>query len=90
MPKIFRRQLAYRVQKKVGVFSGSFTNYLKANRDPCFRTDEFLAQGADTAPVRHLDEFMKGSKFKAKPHEVVFREKFSSLVDKNGKKIEKF
>jgi endonuclease YncB( thermonuclease family) len=90
MPKIFRRQLSFRLQKKVGVVSGSFTDYLKANRDPCFSTDEFLKQGANTAPVRSLHDFMKGSKFTLKPHEVVFREKFSSLVDKNGKKIEKF
>lgn len=90
MPKVFRRQLSYRLQKKVGVVSGSFADYLKANNDPCFRTDEFLKQGADTAPVRALHDFIKGSKFLIKPHEVVFREKFSSLVNKNGKKLEKF
>jgi endonuclease YncB( thermonuclease family) len=90
MPKIFRRQLSYRLQKKVAVVSGSFTEYLKANNDPCFTTEEFLKQGGHTAPVRSLYQFMKGNKFTAKPHEVVFREKFSSLVDKNGKKIEKF
>ena len=72
------------------VVSGSFADYLKANNDPCFRTDEFLKQGADTAPVRALHDFIKGSKFLIKPHEVVFREKFSSLVNKNGKKLEKF
>ena len=83
-------KLSYRLQKKVGVFSGSFADYLKANKDSCFTTDEFLQQGEHTASVRWLHEFMKGNKFTLKPHEIVFREKFSSLVDKNGKKIEKF
>lgn len=90
MPKIFRRQLSFRLQKKAGVTTGSFTDYLRANRDPCFTTDEFLKEGANTAPIRSLHDFMKGKKFAAKPHEIVFREKFSSLVNKNGKKIEKF
>ncbi len=90
MPKIFRRQVSYRIQKKVGVFSGSFTNYLKANNDPCFTTDEFLKQGEHTAPVRSLHDFMKGNKFTVKPHEIVFREKYSNLVDENGKTIDKF
>jgi endonuclease YncB( thermonuclease family) len=90
MPKVFRRQLAFRIQKKAGVFGGTFAEYLKANPDPCFRTDEFLEQGSNTAPVHALHGFMKGSKFTLKPHEIVFREKFSSLVDKNGKRIEKF
>jgi endonuclease YncB( thermonuclease family) len=90
MPKVFRRQLSFRLQKKAGVVSGSFAEYLKANRDPCFRTDEFIKQGANTAPIRALHDFIKGNKLLVKPHEVVFREKFSSMVDKNGKKIEKF
>jgi len=90
MPKIFRRQVSFQLQKKAGVIGGSFVDYLKANRDPCFKTDEFLKQGPNTAPVRSLHDFMKGNKFTIKPHEVVFREKFSSLVNKNGKKIEKF
>ncbi len=90
MPKVFRRQLAYRVQKKVGVIAGSFTDYLKVHPDPCFRTTEFMKEGANTAQEMKLHDFMKGKNFTPKPHEVVFREKFSSLVDKNGKRIEKF
>lgn len=90
MPKLFRRQLAYRMQKKAGVFNGNFVAYLKGNPDRCFRTDEFLDQGVDTAPVRALHEFMKGSKFTVDPHEIVFREKFSSMVDGKGKKLERF
>ena len=90
MPKMFRRQLSYKLQKKVGVVSGSFTDYLKANNDSCFTTDDFIKQGPTTAPVRSLYEFMEGNRFTVKPHDIVFREKFSSLVDKNGKKIEKF
>jgi endonuclease YncB( thermonuclease family) len=90
MPKLFRRQLSFKLQKKVGIAKGNFADYLKANRDPCFRTDEFIEQGPHTAPIRALHDFMKGNKFTLKPHELVFREKFSSLVDKNGKRIEDF
>jgi endonuclease YncB( thermonuclease family) len=90
MPKVFRRQLAYRVQRKVKVFSGSFADYLKKNKDDCCKTDEFLAQGVNTAPIYQLADFMKGNRFTVKPHEVVFREKFSSLVDENGDRIEEF
>jgi endonuclease YncB( thermonuclease family) len=90
MPKIFRRQVAYRMQKKAGVFSGSFTDYLKANPDPCYTTKDFLEQGLHTAPERALHEFMQGRKFTLHPHDIVFREKFSDLVDKNGKQIAEF
>lgn len=90
MPKIFRRQLAYRMQKKAGVIAGSFTEYLKANPDLCYTLDEFLKLGKDTAPERKLFEFMKGNKFTRKPHEVVFKEKFSTLIGKTGKKVDKF
>lgn len=90
MPKIFRRQVAYRVQKKVGVVKGRFTDYLKANPDPCYKTTDFLKESVNTATEYKLHDFMQGRKFTLKPHEVVFREKFSSLVNKNGKKIEKF
>lgn len=90
MPKVFRRQLAYRMQKKANVFAGSFVDYLKKNNDPCFKLNEFLDQGANTAPVGSLHDFMKGTKFTVKPEEIVFREKYSSMVDGKGKKLEKF
>lgn len=90
MPKIFRRQLAYRMQKKAGVITGTFAEYLKANPDDCFATADFLKKSIHSAERRKLSDFMKGNKFTVKPHEIVFREKFSSLVNKNGKKIEKF
>lgn len=90
MPKLFRRQVAHRMQKKAGVFTGSFTDYLNANRDACFMTDEFLAQGVDTAPIYALHQFMKGNALTVEPHEIVFREKFSSMVNGKGKKLEKF
>jgi endonuclease YncB( thermonuclease family) len=90
MPKVFRRQLSYRIQKKAGVVGGSFTDYLKAHPDDCFKLDEFLEHDEHSAPLRHLHDFMKGNKFTPKPQEIVFREAESSLVNKNGKKIVKF
>ena len=90
MPKLFRRQLAYRMQKKAAVFTGTFVDCLQKNKDACFELDEFLKQGPHSAPIRWLHEFMKGSKFSLTPEAIVFREKFSSLNDGKGKKIEKF
>lgn len=90
MPKLFRRQVAYRMQKAAGLAPDTFADFLKDNPDPCYETGEFLAQGLHTAPERKLHEFVKGSKILIKPHEVVFREKFSTLVDAQGQVIEKF
>lgn len=90
MPKLFRRQLSFRMQKKAGVFSGNFIDYLKANRDSCFKTDDFLKQGKDVAPVHSLHDFMKGTKFTVQPQDIVFREKYSNLVDAGGNRIEAF
>lgn len=90
MPKLFRRQLAYRMQKKAALITGSFAAYLEKNRDACFETDEFLKEGVHSAPIRHLHEFIKGTKFTLQPEAIVFREKFSSLVNSKKKKLEKF
>jgi endonuclease YncB( thermonuclease family) len=90
MPKVFRRQVAYRMQKAAKISTGSFKAYLEANKDFCFLTPDFIDQGVNAAVPRRLDEFLKGSKFLLDPHEVVFKEKYSDLVGKNGKKLEKF
>lgn len=89
-PKLFRRQVAWKVQGKAKVFSGSFADYLAANRDNCFLTDDFLKEGVHTATPHTLHEFMKGASFTLTPQELVFKEKFSALVDAKGKPIESF
>jgi endonuclease YncB( thermonuclease family) len=90
MPKLFRRQVAFRMQKGAGVISGSFNAYLKNNPDACFELEDFLEAGVHSATPRKLVEFMDGSQFELEPHEVVFKEKFSKLVDKNGKELMEF
>ena len=90
MPKLFRRQVAFRMQKAAGLAKGNLANFLKGNPDPCYETNAFLEQGLHTAPERKLHEFVKDNKILIKPHDVVFREKFSTLVDAQGKVIEKF
>jgi endonuclease YncB( thermonuclease family) len=90
MPKLFRRQVAFEMERLAKVFSGSFTDFLKARPDECFLTEDFLEQGLHSASTHRLHEFMKGQRFTKKPHDVVFKEKFSTVVDANGKRIEEF
>lgn len=49
MPKLFRRQVTYEVNRKAKMISGSFEKFLMDNPDRCYRTDDFLAQGAASA-----------------------------------------
>jgi len=90
MPKLFRRQLAWKMEKKAKVFSGNFKEFLARSPDECYELADFLKSGPHTAKTRRLAEFMKGTKFTLQPQELVFREKFSTVVDPNGKKIEDF
>ena len=93
MPKLFRRLCTFSIYRQVGIVSGNFHTYLKnANpRDGCFLTADFLDQGASAAPVHFLDEFVGADgKISKQPHELVFREKPSTLVGPGGKKIKKW
>lgn len=90
MPKLFRRQVAHRMEMHAKVFSGTFADFLEARPDECHLTEEFLAQGPTVAPTYRLHEFMKGKRFALFPQDVVFREKFSTVVNAAGNRIEKF
>jgi endonuclease YncB( thermonuclease family) len=90
MPKMFRRQVAYQMEKKARIFSGAIKKFLVAKPDSLFELKDFLESGPHSATPRTLSEFVVGNTFKIKPHEVVFREKFSTVVDKNGKVIKDF
>lgn len=90
MPKLFRRQVAFRMRKAAGLFKGSFEKYLSQNKDECFLLQDFLSNGVHSAQTRYLHEFVDGDQFTKKPHELVFKEKTSTVVDKNGKRIENF
>lgn len=90
LPKLFRRQVAYEMEKKAKVFKGKFAEFLAARPDECYLTDEFLSEGLHSAATHKLADFMKGKRFTLGPEELVFREKFSSVVDARGKRVEKF
>ena len=90
MPKLFRRQVAYKMELLAKVFKGSFAEFLAARPDECYLTAEFLDKGLHTAPTHRLAEFMKGKRFLKRPEDLVFREKFSSVVDAAGKRIDDF
>ncbi len=90
MPKLFRRRVAYAAEKGAKLTSTSFVEFLKRTPDPCFTLKDFLAASVHSAEERALHEFFKGGVFTLEPQEVVFKEKFSSLIDANGDRIESF
>lgn len=90
MPKVFRRQVAYEMEKAAGIFSGSFKTFLARSPDGCFLLKDFLAQSVHSAPYHTLHEFLDGTKLTKQPQELVFREKYSTLVDSAGRVIEQF
>jgi endonuclease YncB( thermonuclease family) len=89
MPKLFRRQVAYAMQKKVSLFSGTISEFLAKSKDPFYKIDDFIAEGYD-AKLYYLDEFFNGKKFQLSPEELVFREKYSNVVDERGRQITKW
>ena len=90
MPKIFRRQVAYQMQKQAGIVQGNFKSFLAHAPDPCFELEDFLEHSVHSATERKLDEFMQGAKFERAPQELVFKEAASTLKDPQGHKLEHF
>jgi endonuclease YncB( thermonuclease family) len=90
MPKIYRRQVSYRTQKTAGIFSGSFIDFLASAPDECHTTRDFLKLGVHSAPTHKLQDFVKGVTVQVKPHELVFKELGSTLVDAKGRELDTF
>jgi endonuclease YncB( thermonuclease family) len=90
MPKLFRRLVAFDLEKAVGLRRGSFKTYLKERRDGCYALADFMEQGPFAATPRTLDAFQRGPMFRLEPHELVFQEKPSTLVDGAGRRITRF
>lgn len=88
LPKLFRRVVAHYVLKKSGLIRGGFPAYLSSlsASNQVIRLHEYVKQGKEAQTVG-LDEFMEGSVLTASPLELVFKEKFSSLVDPQGRRI---
>jgi endonuclease YncB( thermonuclease family) len=87
LPKLFRRQAAYHVNRRSKMFSGPFVKYLRQQPDDFHLASEFLQQGAPAAPVRFLQEFVVNSRLKADPWDLVFRERPSRLRRTDGGKV---
>lgn len=93
MPKIYRRQVAWKVSVKAGVFEKgtSFKTYLESKTDDLVLLNDFLDNGVNSSKVYHLDEFVdKKNKISKKPEELVFKEKPATLFASNGAKVEKW
>jgi endonuclease YncB( thermonuclease family) len=90
MPKLFRRQVAHRMETQADIFNGAFKAFLEKRPDTCYDLKDFLANGVHSAKPRRLDQFMDGARFTVKPHEIVFGEKPSTVVDENGKIVKNF
>jgi endonuclease YncB( thermonuclease family) len=93
MPKIFRRQVAWKVAVKAGVLEKgtSFKDYLASKTDDLVLLNDFLDNGVNSAKVYHLDDFVdKKNQVTKKPDELVFKEKAAILYNANGGKVEKW
>ena len=87
-PKLFRRQCTWWVYKQSGLTTKNFKGFLASRPDALFLTKDFLANGVHSATQRFLHEFLDAAgNFSLRPEEMVFREKPSTLVDANGKRI---
>jgi endonuclease YncB( thermonuclease family) len=91
MPKLFRRQLSYEMQKAAKIFTGNFKTFLEESPDQVFLTHEFLELSIHTAQEYFLDMFITpGGKIEVMPEELVYKEKPSRVVDAQGKIISAF
>ncbi len=93
MPKVFRRQVTFRMQKKAGLINGTFAKFLAAQTKPdqFHRLDDFLKPtGGKNAPVHDFSDLFNGKTFNALPHEIVIREQGATLVDAKGNELLEF
>lgn len=79
VPKLFRRQATYQVNKRSKMVTGSFAKYLQQHRDDLHLVSDYLEQGPFAAEVRYLDEFVVDDQLKVNPEGLVFREKPSRV-----------
>jgi endonuclease YncB( thermonuclease family) len=88
MPKLFRRQVTFEVNRKAKMAAGSFEKFLTDHPDRCYSTDDFLIQGVASASPHRLNEFVKNGAFSVGPGDLVFREDPSVLVVPGGGPIQ--
>lgn len=80
LPKLFRRQCSWAVNKKAKISTSIFAKNLQAASDECYLTSDFLLHGPLSAQTRKLHEFLDANNtFQVLPHELVFRESSATL-----------
>jgi len=91
MPKLYRRQVAFRMQKAADIIDGSFAAYLAGQLSDTYVTlEDFLVHKIESAQQHTLDELLDGRKLILDPDEVVFKEAESRLVDQKGRLLVEF
>src|SRR5262249_30432047 len=53
IPKLFRRQATYEVNKQSKMVTGSFVKFLQQHRDDLHLVEDYLAQGPSAAEIRY-------------------------------------
>ena len=76
MPKLFRRQADYKVNKRALMVTGTFKQYLKSRKDGLYKTGNYLNYLAtgDKATTIYLDSQVAYNTVKMAPEEIVFKE----------------
>lgn len=86
-PKYYRRLVTWAVNKRTKMGNGTFIEYLHDVNERCVALDEYLEKGQQ-APVRRLSDFVgDDGTLLAWPEEIVFREKESTLVGSDGRRV---
>lgn len=85
LPKLFRRQCTWAVNRRSRMVRGSFAEYLAERPEGCYLTSEFLQQGVEASPHRRLAEFVTSrGEFELRPPELVFQEAPALLRSATG------
>jgi len=88
LPKLFRRQVHFEVNRRAGLLRlRSLHSFLEEREEYWLPTEEYL-RGAPTSALRPLSELIdKSGAVLYNPEEMVFVERNSSLSDSKGEKI---
>ena len=92
MPKIYRRQVNYEVNKRAKIIPDkSLKDYIKKGKDKCYEIKEFFIKGTK-AKVHYLDEYIgnDGKIHDLMPSDLIFTEAPATLRDSNDEKILKW
>ncbi|MEJ7734700.1 MAG: thermonuclease family protein [Polyangiaceae bacterium] len=85
LPKLFRRQCTWAVNRRSRMVRGTFAEYLAERPEGCYLTDEFLEQGVEASSHHRLSDFVTSrGEFELRPPELVFQEAAATLRRLDG------